>query len=193
MSDNFLNINYQYDKLISAVEKLDKKDKTISALELAKESHKDQKRDEGQDYFIHPIRIVNCLIYELDIKDSSLLISALLHDVIEDSEMTLGEINKKFGEKVEELVSKLTRNKDKETKREKFNKLMKESDEVRLLKAVDWLDNLRSFPYRKDRGERYYRHLKEASEMYLPLAQSINNYLASEMKKVIKKLPKIKS
>jgi len=193
MIDHFLNIDYQYDKLIRAVEKLDKKDKILSALELAKESHKDQKRDEGQDYFIHPIRIVNCLIYELDIKDSNLLISALLHDVVEDSEMTLGEINKKFGKKVEELVNKLTRNKDKETKREKFNKLMKESDEVRLIKTVDWLDNLRSFPYRKDRGERYCRHLKEASEMYLPLAQSINNYLTSEMKKIIKKFPKIKS
>ena len=188
--EEFTNIDYQYNKLIKAIDNFKDKKQILSAIELAKKSHKGQKRDEGQDYFIHPLRIVNCLIFELSIKDTDLIIASILHDVVEDSDTTLKKIRSDFGEKVAELVDKLTRDKKKETKQEKFQKLMKESEKVRLLKAADWLDNLRSFPFRKVRDKRFFRHIKEASTMYLPMAESINSYIASEMKKVIKILPK---
>ena len=126
----------------------------------------------------------------MSINETNLIIASILHDVVEDSNTTIKEIRNDFGEKVVELVDKLTRDKEKETKQEKFQKLMKESEEVRLLKAVDWLDNLRSFPFRKVRDKRFFRHIKEASSMYLPMAESVNSYIASEMKKVIRILPK---
>ena len=77
-------------------------------------------------------------------------------------------------------------------KYKKFQELMKQSNKVRLLKACDLLDNLGSLPYRKDRGRRFFRHVREAREMYLPLAKSVNTYIASKMEKIIKTLPKLK-
>lgn len=186
----FTDLNYQYKKLFRGIEKLKDKDKIIYALNLSKKAHQGQKRDEGQDYFIHPLRVANCLIFELNIRDSDLLIAAILHDVVEDSDISLDEIKEKFGASISKLVGNLTRDKDKETKQQKFQKTMKASKEIRLLKSVDWLDNLRSFLLRKDRGERFFRHRREALEMYIPLAESVNQYIASEMKKVIKTLPK---
>jgi len=186
----FTNLDHQYKKLIKAIENLKDEEKILLAIDIAKKSHKGQKRDEGQDYIIHPLRIANCLIFELSITDTHLLVAAILHDVVEDSYTTLNDIEKNFGEKIAGYVEKLTRNKEKETKQEKFQKSMKESKEVRLLKAADWLDNLRSFPYRTLRDERFFRHVKEASTMYLPMAESVNSYIASEMRKIIKNLPK---
>ena len=188
--EEFTNMDYQYNKLIDAIENLRDKKQILFAIELAKKSHKGQKRDEGQDYLIHPLRTANCLIFELSIKDTDLIIASILHDVVEDSDTTLETIRNYFGEKVAELVDKLTRDKKKETKQEKFQKLMKESKEVKLLKAVDWLDNLRSFPFRKVRDKRFFRHIREASTMCLPMAESVNSYIASEMQKIIKILPK---
>ena len=188
--EEFTNIDYQYEKLTKAIKNFKDKEQILSAIELAKKSHKGQKRDECQDYIIHPLRIANCLIFELSIKESNFIIASILHDVVVDSDTTINEIQSKFGKTIAELVSKLTRDKSKESKQEKFEKLMKESEEVRLLKAVDWLDNLRSFPFRKVRDKRFFRHVKEASTMYLPMAESVNSYIASEMKKIIKILPK---
>lgn len=65
---------------------------------------------------------------------------------------------------------------------------MKDSADIRLLKATDRLDNMRSYPYRTDRGERFKRHIKEAYVMNLPLAESVNEYILIEMKKVLNRL-----
>lgn len=186
----FTNLDYQYKKLVKAVGNFNDKELILSAVELARISHKGQKRDEGQDYIIHPLRIVNSLIFELSIKNSDLLIASILHDVVEDSNTTLQEIERVFGRKVAMLVGKLTRDKNRCTKQKKFYELMKFSEEVRLLKAADWLDNLRSFPFRRVRDERFFRHVREASTMYLPMAESVNPYVALEMRKVIRTLPK---
>lgn len=186
----FTNLDYQYKKLIKAIENLKDKEKILLAIDIAKKSHKGQKRDEGQDYIIHPLRIANCLIFELSITDTHLLVAAILHDVVEDSDTTLNDVENDFGEKIAGYVGKLTRDKEKETKQEKFQKLMKESKEIRLLKATDFLDNLRSFPLRTLRDERFFGHVKEASTMYLPIAESVNSYITLEMRKIIKILPR---
>ena len=187
--NDFQNLKTQEEKL-----RRDIKDKAIlNALNLAKEAHKGQKRDEGDPYIIHPIRIGNILTYDLGIKDKDILIAGLLHDVIEDTSVTTEEIERKFGKKVSDMVSSLTRNKDKETKKEKFEKTLYASEEIRLLKACDWLDNLRSFVYRTDRGERWQRHLKEAQEMYIPLAKATGNkWLITEMEKAYSKVLRIR-
>lgn len=156
----------------------------ISALELAKKAHEGQKRDEGDPYIIHPIRIANTLIYDLKVIDADIIIAGLLHDVVEDTYVPLDEIKEEFGGSVAYFVRALTRDKARETKREKFEKTINGMEEVKLLKACDWLDNLQSFVYRTDRGERWQRHLVEAKEMYIPLARATNNqWLLQEMKK----------
>jgi GTP pyrophosphokinase len=154
----------------------------LRALELAKEAHNGQKRDEGDPYIIHPIRVANTLIYNLGIIDCDMVSAGLLHDVVEDTEVPLEEIQKRFGERVAEFVEFMTRDKEKETKKEKYDKIILESQELKVIKACDWLDNLRSCVYRVDRGERWQRHLREDEEMYLPLAKIVGDkWLIAEM------------
>ncbi|MDP2655946.1 MAG: HD domain-containing protein [bacterium] len=156
--------------------------KLIRALDVAKSSHHGQKRDEGEDYVIHPIRVANTLVGAVGIGDVDVIVAALLHDVVEDTEVTLIEIGEIFGVIVAHYVSLLTRDAHMETKEEKFKKTLCRSQEVKLIKTSDWLDNLRSFRGRVDRGDRWQRHLREAQEMYIPLAQSTHNsYLIDEM------------
>ena len=63
----------------------------LKAFSFAKEAHKGQKRLSGEDYIIHPLRIVNCLVFELSIKNTDLIIASILHDVVEDSNTTIKE------------------------------------------------------------------------------------------------------
>jgi hypothetical protein len=86
----------------------------------------------------------------------------------------------------------MTRDKEKETKRQKYEKIIHKSQEIKMIKACDWLDNLRSCVYRTDRGERWQRHIKEDKEMYLPLAELIGNkWLIAEMTKAYKEVLRI--
>lgn len=182
----FRNLRFQEKKLTDGIQRFSSQDKIliISALELAKVAHAQQKRDEGDPYVIHPIRLANTLIYDLGVRDTDLVIAGILHDVVEDSDISLKVIEERFGKKVAELVAALTREKDRETKRQKFERTKRGPPEVRLLKTCDWLDNLRSFPFRTDRGERWQRHLKEAREMYIPLAEATaDTWLLAEMQK----------
>lgn len=70
-----------------------------------------------------------------------------------------------------------------------FRNLIKSTQELKILKACDYLDNLRSFPYRTDRGERWQRHLREANEMYIPMAEATEvGYLIKETKKAYQEI-----
>lgn len=182
---DFRDITIQEERLKNRLEKWNFQDRSriLTALELARRAHERQKRDEGDPYIIHPMRVTNTLIGDLNVTDSDMIIAGLLHDVVEDTDISLAEIRRKFGERVVKLVSALTRDKEKETKKDKFEKTVNGPEDVRLIKACDWLDNLRSFIYRTDRGERWQRHLKEAKEMYIPLAEATrDDRLVMEMK-----------
>ncbi len=170
--DEFRNLELQKERLIEGLQGLPEKDSVMSALNLAEKSHQGQKRDEGDPYFIHPVRVVNFLIHDLGVKDKDVLIAALLHDVVEDTGVPLKEIKEKFGERVSGFVFSLTRDKKKETKKEKFRKTLKSAEEIKLIKACDCLDNIRSLVYRTDRGDRWQRHLREAREFNIPLAEA---------------------
>ena len=192
--DKFNEVSFQQERFMQAITSFvpDDKKRIVAAFELAKKAHKGQKRDEGPDYIIHPLRIVNTLFFELKIKDAGLMVVGLLHDVVEDSPVTIDEIGQAFGKRIATLIQALTRDKEKETKLEKFKKTLNADKEVRLMKSIDWLDNLRSFPFRTDRGERFFRHIREAYELYVPLAESTDPYITQEMKNVLSKLPKPK-
>lgn len=193
--DDFLDLEKQEEKLKRLLENFSEKDKKLinEAFELAKEKHGDQKRDEGAPYVIHCIRVARSLMEECGIKTPEVICSTLLHDTIEDTDLKLKEVVLKFGDRVGEIVSALTREKGGETQKnkyqrkfQKFLKILKADKEIRTIKACDYLDNMRSWHYVPS-GEKISRWFKEAETMYIPLAETVHPKIVSEMKKALAK------
>ncbi len=77
-----------------------------AALAVAAEAHRDQRRRDGTPYLAHPLRV--CELLALAGADEQTLAAALLHDAVEDSALTIGEVVARFGLRVGELVAALT-------------------------------------------------------------------------------------
>jgi GTP pyrophosphokinase len=146
---------------------------------IAFAAHEDQKRDNGEPYITHPLAVANILAgYRLD---SSSIITALLHDVIEDTSVTLASVQKKFGPEVAGLVdgvTKLTRlelQSDRTKQAENFRKLvlaMSKDIRVLIVKLADRLHNMRTIGA-VVKPERRQRIARETMEIYAPLAERI--------------------
>jgi guanosine-3',5'-bis(diphosphate) 3'-pyrophosphohydrolase len=146
---------------------------------IAFAAHTDQKRDNGEPYITHPLAVANILAgYRLD---SSSIITALLHDVIEDTSVTLASVQKKFGAEVAGLVdgvTKLTRlelQSDRTKQAENFRKLvlaMSKDIRVLIVKLADRLHNMRTIGA-VAKPERRMRIARETMEIYAPLAERI--------------------
>ncbi len=141
--------------------------------------HGSQKRESGDPYFSHPIEVAGILT-ELKLDDDS-IITALLHDVVEDTEATLADVEKVFGKDIERLVdgvTKLTRLElqSEQTKHaENFRKLvlaMSEDIRVLLVKLADRLHNMQTLRYVKSEDKRR-RIARETMDIYAPLAERI--------------------
>ena len=146
------------------------------AYNFALDAHQDQKRDEGVPYIIHPVAVANILT-ELKL-DSATITTGLLHDTIEDTNVTYETVKKEFGEEVANLVdgvTKLSALEDKaseNSKAENFRKLiLATSKDIRVLlvKLADRLHNMRTIHFLKDK-EKIIRKAKETMEIYAPLA-----------------------
>ncbi|MFL2852375.1 MAG: bifunctional (p)ppGpp synthetase/guanosine-3',5'-bis(diphosphate) 3'-pyrophosphohydrolase [Candidatus Pelagibacter sp.] len=146
------------------------------AFNFALDAHQNQKRDEGVPYIIHPVAVANILT---DLKlDSATITTGLLHDTIEDTNVTYDTVKKEFGEEVANLVdgvTKISALEDKVTsnsKAENFRKLiLATSKDIRVLlvKLADRLHNMRTINFLKDK-EKIIRKAKETMEIYAPLA-----------------------
>ena len=146
------------------------------AYNFALDAHQDQKREEGVPYIIHPVAVANILT---DLKlDSATITTGLLHDTIEDTNVTYETVKREFGEEVANLVdgvTKLSALEDKATtnsKAENFRKLiLATSKDIRVLlvKLADRLHNMRTIHFVKDK-EKIIRKAKETMEIYAPLA-----------------------
>ncbi len=146
---------------------------------FAMKAHGSQKRASGDPYFSHPIEVAGILTqYRLD---TSSIVTALLHDTIEDTEATNHDIETHFGSEVARLVdgvTKLTRIElqsahDKQA--ENFRKLvlaMSEDIRVLLVKLADRLHNMRTLHYIKRPAKRR-AIARETMEIYAPLAERI--------------------
>ena len=142
-------------------------------------AHGAQKRASGDSYFSHPLEVAGILTeYKLD-GDS--IITALLHDTIEDTPATLADIESQFGEGVARLVdgvTKLTRielQSDRASQGENFRKLllaMSEDIRVLLVKLADRLHNMRTLHHIRNSDTRR-RIALETMEIYSPLAERI--------------------
>ncbi len=147
----------------------------IHAVDFIVEKHKDQYRKSGEPYYIHPIESAKILA---DLKlDKISIISALLHDVVEDTDVTLDDIKDIFGEKVAQIVDGVTKigkykyEKIEDAKIENFRKLIiSTAKDIRviLVKLADRLHNLRTLHYLREEKQKMIA--KESLEIYSPLA-----------------------
>ncbi|MHB1305041.1 MAG: RelA/SpoT family protein [Acidiphilium sp.] len=149
------------------------------AYALAAEAHASQARENGDPYITHPLAVAGILAdYRLD---GSSIVTALLHDVIEDTKITLPALTARFGAEVAALVdgvTKLTRlelQSDRTKQAENFRKLvlaMSKDIRVLLVKLADRLHNMRTIHFMRE-PERRIRIARETMEIYAPLAERI--------------------
>ncbi len=153
----------------------------IKAYNFAKEAHKDQKRMSGEPYFIHPYQVAHILIgLGLDIDT---VCAALLHDVVEDTDVTLETIENEFNKDIAVMVDGVTKlsrigNITKEQQQaESIRKMflaMAKDIRVIFIKLSDRLHNMRTLEY--GNRETQIRKAKETIEIYAPLAHRLGIY-----------------
>ena len=160
----------------------EKGDVTIirKAFDLALEAHKPMRRKSGEPYIYHPIAVAKIAAEEIGLGTTS-IVCALLHDVVEDTEITLEEIEAQFGSKVANIIDGLTKISGvfdtSSPQAENFRKmLLTMANDVRviLIKLCDRLHNMRTLEHMSDKGQ-----LKIASEttfIYAPLAHRLGLY-----------------
>ncbi len=150
------------------------------AYALAAEAHKDQKRNTGEPYIVHPIAVANIAAEELEL-DANTVIAAFLHDVAEDTSYTVEDIRERFGDDVAFLV-------DVVTKRKKHNyEYTKQVDNYRqilesvhydiralLVKLSDRLHNMRTLD--SMRPDKQMKIAGETDFFYAPLAGRLGLY-----------------
>jgi RelA/SpoT family (p)ppGpp synthetase len=168
--------NIQLIDKIKSYNKFLNSDSLNKAYKFALNAHQNQKRDEGVPYIIHPVAVANILT-ELKL-DSATITTGLLHDTIEDTNVTYETVKMEFGEEVANLVdgvTKISALEDKasnDSKAENFRKLiLATSKDIRVLlvKLADRLHNMRTINFVKDK-EKIIRKAKETMEIYAPLA-----------------------
>lgn len=148
---------------------------------VAKEAHGSQKRHSGDTYFSHPIAVAE-IIADLKLDEQS-IITALLHDVVEDTDLTLDDINEAFGDEVSRLVDGVTKLgkidaikiSENERLAENFRKLamaMSQDIRVLLVKLADRLHNMRTLHFVPSKEKRI-KKASESLEIYAPLAGRI--------------------
>ena len=151
------------------------------AFDLALESHKDMRRKSGEPYIYHPIAVAQIAAEEIGLGTTS-IVCALLHDVVEDTSITLQDIEEQFGKKVLRIIDGLTKisgifDPNSSMQAENFRKMLltlAEDVRVILIKLADRLHNMRTMEFMAR-----HKQLKIASEtsyLYAPLAHRLGLY-----------------
>ena len=177
-------INHTIEEVLETVKKSNRRAdlKIIKrAYEYAKDKHKDQLRRSGEPYIIHPIQVAY-ILSTLGL-DHSTICAALLHDVIEDTDVTLEDIAKEFSPEIAEMVdgvtklSKLNYTSEQEQQVENYRKMflaMGKDIRVILIKLADRLHNMRTLKYLT--RDRQIANARETMDLYAPLANRLGMY-----------------
>ncbi|MBA4852593.1 bifunctional (p)ppGpp synthetase/guanosine-3',5'-bis(diphosphate) 3'-pyrophosphohydrolase [Emticicia sp. BO119] len=151
------------------------------AFTISMEAHKDMRRKSGEPYIYHPLEVAQICVEEIGLGATS-IICALLHDVVEDTDMTLKEIEKEFGSKVARIIDGLTKisgnfEQGTSAQAENFRKmLITLSEDVRviLIKLADRLHNMRTLGSMARNSQLKIAH--ETIFIYAPLAHRLGLY-----------------
>ena len=178
-------IAHEYKELLRiSYQTLTPEDKKLirKAFDVAMDAHKDQRRKSGEAYFFHPIAVAKIVASEIGL-GATAIAAALLHDVVEDTPITIEDIEKMFGAKVAQLVegltkiSKVQKEMNVSMQAENFRKMLFTlNDDVRviLIKIADRLHNMQTLDNMED-----HKQIKIASEtlyIYAPLAHRLGLY-----------------
>jgi guanosine-3',5'-bis(diphosphate) 3'-pyrophosphohydrolase len=179
-------IQAEYDKLVNNLIRCNKpgdRELIERAFKLANEAHWNMRRKSGEPYIIHPISVARIVNQEIGLGAKSIAV-ALLHDVVEDTEYSLEDVEKDFGQKIASLIDGLTKisgtyNKESSSsmQAENFRKmLLTLSDDLRviLIKIADRLHNMRTLDSMPE-----HKKMKVAGEtifLYAPLAHRLGLY-----------------
>lgn len=180
----------RYKLLIKACKRrLEVGDKEIirKAFEVSVEAHKEMRRKSGEPYIYHPIAVAQICAEEIGLGTTA-IVCALLHDTVEDTDITLDDIKGMFGEKVAQIIDGLTKisgvfDHTSSIQAENFRKmLLTLSEDVRviLIKLADRLHNMRTLDHMK--RDKQMKIAGETLYLYAPLAHRLGlNTIKSEL------------
>ena len=181
-NDNKLIVD-AYRRLLKSIKTpMDNKDKKNIRLayDMAVKAHSQQRRKSGEPYILHPIEVARICAAEIGLGPTA-IVCALLHDVVEDTEVTLEQLEEKFGKKIAVIVDGLTKLDNSynvhSPQAENFRKVLStliEDVRVVLIKMADRLHNMRtlgSMPHHKQ-----LKIAAETSYIYAPLAHRLGLY-----------------
>jgi guanosine-3',5'-bis(diphosphate) 3'-pyrophosphohydrolase len=174
----------QYRVLLRALKlKLKKGDRELlrTAFEMAAEAHQTMRRKSGEPYILHPLAVAQICVEEIGLGIRS-TICALLHDTVEDTDITLDDVEHEFGSEIARIIDGLTKisnvvDTNSTQQAENFKKILltlTDDPRVILIKLADRLHNMRTLD-----GMRSDKQLKIASEtvyIYAPLAHRLGLY-----------------
>ena len=171
-------MNY-WEEIVNQINKNNLKvdlEKIKLALCFAEECHEGQYRKSGEDYIMHPVEVTKILI---DMKmDTDTIVAGILHDIVEDTMITLADIKYNFGDTVATLVDGVTKLKNlpNGTKKqdENIRKMilaMAQNLRVIIIKLADRLHNMRTMKYMKP--EKQISISQETLDIYAPLAHRL--------------------
>jgi guanosine-3',5'-bis(diphosphate) 3'-pyrophosphohydrolase len=150
------------------------------AFVMAVDAHSSMRRKSGEPYIYHPIAVARIVAEEIGLGTTA-IVCALLHDVVEDTDITLEEIQQAFDPKVANIIDGLTKISGvydtSSPQAENFRKmLLTMADDVRviLIKLCDRLHNMRTLEHMSDRGQ--LKIASETSFIYAPLAHRLGLY-----------------
>ena len=169
--------------LLKSLKDRSKEDTKIirKAFDLAIEAHKDDRRKSGELYIFHPISVARICAEEMAL-DSTAIVCALLHDTVEDTYISLDDIEDSFGLKIRKIIDGLTKipdvfDENASVQAENFRKMILTiSDDFRvvLIKLADRLHNMRTLS--SMRPEKQLKIASETRFLYAPLAHRFGFY-----------------